>query len=42
MPTPVKVEFIGRNSCKKANPRRSSAQEVTPVTDEDIPTMEEF
>ncbi|MGA5270176.1 tyrosine-type recombinase/integrase [Streptomyces lydicamycinicus] len=37
----VAAEFIGRNPCKKANPRRSSAQEVTPVTDEDIPTMEE-
>ncbi|MEU8785324.1 tyrosine-type recombinase/integrase [Streptomyces sp. NPDC048637] len=37
----VAAEFIGRNPCKKANPRRSSAQDITPVTDEDIPTMEE-
>ncbi|MFJ8096306.1 tyrosine-type recombinase/integrase [Streptomyces griseofuscus] len=37
----VAVEIIGRNPCKKANPRRRSGQQVTPVTDEDIPTMEE-
>ncbi|QNT96206.1 site-specific integrase [Streptomyces griseofuscus] len=37
----VAAEIIGRNPCKKANPRRRSGQQVTPVTDEDIPTMEE-
>ncbi|WP_167747926.1 hypothetical protein [Streptomyces pluripotens] len=37
----VAAEIIGRNPCRKANPRRRSGQQVTPVTDEDIPTMEE-
>ncbi|MFI9650247.1 site-specific integrase [Streptomyces sp. NPDC052040] len=35
------AEIIGRNPCKKANPRRTSGQQLTPVTDADIPTMEE-
>ncbi|MEW2577184.1 tyrosine-type recombinase/integrase [Streptomyces syringium] len=37
----VAAEFIGRNPCKKANPRRGPGRTMTPVTDEDIPTMEE-
>ncbi|MHA7962411.1 tyrosine-type recombinase/integrase [Streptomyces sp. L500] len=37
----VAAEIIGRNPCKKANPRRSSGRQYTPVTDDDIPTMEE-
>ncbi|MGW0575809.1 tyrosine-type recombinase/integrase [Streptomyces sp. NPDC002920] len=37
----VAAEIIGRNPCKKANPRRRSGQAVTPVSDEDIPTMNE-
>ncbi|RLV08131.1 hypothetical protein CTZ27_04670 [Streptomyces griseocarneus] len=37
----VAAEIVGRNPCKKANPRRRSGQALTPVTDDDIPTMEE-
>ncbi|MEU2794124.1 tyrosine-type recombinase/integrase [Streptomyces sp. NPDC007100] len=37
----VAAEVIGRNPCKKANPRRRSGQSLTPVTDDDIPSMEE-
>ncbi|MGW8636888.1 tyrosine-type recombinase/integrase [Streptomyces sp. NPDC055793] len=37
----VAAEIIGRNPCKKANPRRRSGQQLTPVTDQDIPSMEE-
>jgi integrase len=37
----VAAEIIGRNPCKKANPRRRSGQSLTPVTDSDIPSMEE-
>lgn len=37
----VSAELIGRNPCKKANPRRRPGQSMTPVTDDDIPSMEE-
>ncbi|MFF8732142.1 tyrosine-type recombinase/integrase [Streptomyces sp. NPDC015171] len=37
----VAAEIVGRNPCKKANPRRRSGQQLTPVTDQDIPSMEE-
>ncbi|MFI1177456.1 tyrosine-type recombinase/integrase [Streptomyces melanogenes] len=37
----VAAEIIGRNPCKKVNPRRRSGQTLTPVTDDDIPSMEE-
>ncbi|MES9593011.1 tyrosine-type recombinase/integrase [Streptomyces sp. NPDC094045] len=37
----VSAEIIGRNPCKKANPRRRAGQQYTPVSDADIPTMEE-
>ncbi|RSN53212.1 hypothetical protein DMH12_18375 [Streptomyces sp. WAC 04229] len=37
----VAAEIIGRNPCKKANARRRSGQQLTPVTDQDIPSMEE-
>ncbi|MFB7027146.1 MULTISPECIES: tyrosine-type recombinase/integrase [unclassified Streptomyces] len=35
------AEIIGRNPCKKANPRRRSGQAMTPVSDDQIPTMHE-
>ncbi|MFJ8930634.1 tyrosine-type recombinase/integrase [Streptomyces sp. NPDC102364] len=38
----VDTETIGRNPCKKANPRKKSrGAEYTPVRDEDIPTTAE-
>lgn len=37
----VAAEIIGRNPCKRVNPRRRPGQALTPVTDADIPTMEE-
>ncbi|MFD8886458.1 tyrosine-type recombinase/integrase [Streptomyces erythrochromogenes] len=38
----VNAEIIGRNPCRKANPRKNKGgTTVTPVTDSDIPTMSE-
>ncbi|MGK5628074.1 tyrosine-type recombinase/integrase [Streptomyces sp. URMC 123] len=37
----VTAEIIGRNPCKKANPRKQQRPMYTPVTDDDIPTMGE-
>ncbi|MEU1148375.1 tyrosine-type recombinase/integrase [Streptomyces sp. NPDC005863] len=38
----VSTEIIGRNPCKKANPRRNRENTTaTPVTDEDIPSTSE-
>ncbi|MFI9271956.1 tyrosine-type recombinase/integrase [Kitasatospora sp. NPDC052896] len=39
----VAAEYIGRNPCKKANPRKTSGKSAyKPVRDEDIPTVEEM
>lgn len=39
----VAAEYIGRNPCKNANPRKTSGKSAyEPVRDEDIPTVEEM